>query len=216
MNNIIILSNTCIGYYIYRDYLKKKYDNPFIGSLFTNDIDYINLVNNMNYYINIEPKIGQANEKSLFSLQSKNKYYYHKTINYKYVVIYLENIEIHFIHEKNENKCLNKFKSRWNRFKSLFLQKNTKIYSLLSFSELLNNHENLEELIDLYLKKGKNNINKLFLGPSNLDKNNDEKYIKVDEWNNVSLERNVSHIYKFNNQTFSVNQFIKNIKEITI
>ena len=98
MENIIILSNTCVGYFIYRDYLKKEYDNPFIGSLFTNDIDYINLVNNMHYYINIEPKIGQANEKSLFSLQSKNKYYYHKTINYKYVVIYLENIEIHFIH----------------------------------------------------------------------------------------------------------------------
>ena len=211
MENIIILSNPCVGYFIYRDYLKKEYDNPFIGSLFTNDIDYINLVNNMHYYINIEPKIGQANEKSLFSLQSKNKYYYHKTINYKYVVIYLENIEIHFIHEKNENECLNKFKTRWNRFKSLFLQKNTKIYSLLSFSELLNNHENLEELIDLYLKKDKNNINKLFLGPSNLDKNNDEKYIKVDEWNNVSLERSASHIYKFNNQTFSVNKFIKKI-----
>ena len=78
MENIIILSNTCVGYFIYRDYLKKEYDNPFIGSLFTNDIDYINLVNNMHYYINIEPKIGQANEKSLFSLQSKNKYYYHK------------------------------------------------------------------------------------------------------------------------------------------
>jgi uncharacterized protein (DUF1919 family) len=214
MNNIIILSNTCIGYYIYRDYLKKKYDNPFIGSIFINDLDYINLVNNMNYYINIEPKIGQANEKSLFNLQSKNKYYYHKTINYKYVVIYLENIEIHFIHEKNENTCLDKFKVRWNRFKKLFFLKDTKIYSLLSFSELLNDHKNLEELIDLYLKTDKNNINKLFLGPSNLDKNNDEKYIKVDEWNNISLERSVSHIYKFNNQTFSVNQFIQKIKKL--
>ena len=40
---------------------------------------------------------------------------------------------------------------------------------------------------------------------------NDEKYIKVDEWNNVSLERSASHIYKFNNQTFSVNKFIKKI-----
>ena len=76
---------------------------------------------------------------------------------------------------------------------------------------MLNDHKNLEELIDLYLKTDKNNINKLFLGPSNLDKNNDEKYIKVDEWNNISLERSVSHIYKFNNQTFSVNKFIKKI-----
>lgn len=210
MKEIILLSNTCVGFFIYRDLLKIQYNNPFIGSLIPNDLQFIEFCNNIDKYINLEPQIGEPDKNSLFALQSKNKYYYHPKSNKIYPVIFLGDLEIHFIHETNELKCLQKFNERLKRFKKLF-NENKKIIALLSFSEFLNEHSNKQEIISSFFKN--KTINKIFIGPEKYNKNY-EYYISIKEWNNILLERNQSHIYKFNNQTVIKNLFIAKIKEI--
>ena len=206
MNNIII-SNTCVGQFL----IKKKnifpYNNPFIGSLIPNDLEYIKLINNISYYISQEPYLGIPNKDSIFSKQNNNIYYIHDSIQIPYPIIYLDDIELHFIHENDSNIALDKFKRRLNRFKELIKLEDYKIIITLSFSEFINNHEDYNIIINEYFKNNENNnlnIEKYFLGPSEYN-NNNKNYIIVENWNNINLERDKSHVLLFNDQIFSIN-----------
>ena len=60
-----------------------------------------------------------------------------------------------------------------------------------------------------------NNINnglvdKYFIGPPEYS-NGNANYITIDEWKNIELTRNSSHVYNFNNQPFLIKTFLNNI-----
>ena len=202
--NYIILSNTCVGQFIMKKNNIFPYNNPFIGSLIPNDLEYIKLINNFNYYINNEPKLGIPKNNTIFSIQNKSKYYLHKDIPIPYPVIHLDDIEIHFIHENNDDVCINKFKRRLDRLKNI-IHNNYKIIATLSFSEIINNHDNILNIINEYFTENNElNIEKYFIGPGEYN-NNNINYININEWNNIQLNRNSSHLYDFNDQPFSIN-----------
>lgn len=206
MNNIII-SNTCLGQYLMHKFNILPYNNPFIATLIPNDNDYIKLINNLQYYLNLIPILGEAKKDSLFAYQNKQSYYNHPEIKTPYPVIYLEDIEIHCIHENNDNICLDKFKRRQQRMLEIIKTNNYNIIILLSFSEFINHHDNYELIINNFYKNNKSNesnlkTHKIFIGPTKYNKDY-KNYINIDEWNDIFLERDISNILKFNNQPFS-------------
>jgi uncharacterized protein (DUF1919 family) len=139
MNNIII-SNSCVGFNIIKHKKILPYNNPFIGSLIPNDDDYLKLVNNFYNYVNAPIKLGNAKIDSLFTIQNKNIYCLHPDIKTPYPIIYLGDIEIHFIHEKNNADCLNKFNYRIERMREIIKNEKYKIITTWSFSEFLYDH----------------------------------------------------------------------------
>ena len=162
--NFTVISNTCVGYLILQKY-NIKYNNPFIGTLFVDDYDYIKLSNNFMEYINYSPLlyIPTDNKKNKYTEQTNNKYYIHDLVNVPYPILKLNDIEIHCVHENNNEEALNKFNKRINRLREL-IKNNHKIFITMSFSQFLNKHDNYEILIDQFLEKS-NNIIKLFIGP---------------------------------------------------
>ena len=211
--NLTIISNTCVGQFI----MKKKnifpYNNPFIGSLIPNDLEYIKLINNLEYYINCIPILKDPSKISTFSNQNKSVFYKHKDIKLPYPVIFLGDIEIHFIHENNNKICLEKFIRRLNRLIKNINKPDHIIVITLSFSELINNHNNISDIINEFFKVNdhifndkKLNIEKYFLGPLEYY-NNNKNYIIENKWNNIILKRDNSHIYEFNDQPFTINIF---------
>lgn len=214
MDNNIIISNTCVGQAIHKNKIFFPYNNPFIGSLIPNVYDYIKLINNIDYYITLNPILGEPNTKSLFSLQNNGIYYKHDTIKTPYPIVYLDDIEIHFIHEHDSSICIEKFIRRLARFKEIIKNKH-KIIITLSFSELITEHSNKDELINKYFNdyNGNLNIEKYFIGPAEYN-NGNKNYININKWNNIILDRNSSHVYNFNDQLFSINIFNKYIQLI--
>ena len=190
MNNIII-SNSCVGQFIMKNKSILPWNNPFIGSLIPNDEDYLKLINNFDKYIGLPAKLGEAKKDSLFAIQNKNIYYTHCEIKTPYPVIYLGDIEIHFINEKY------------------------KIIFTWSYSEFFNDHTDIQQYINEYFSNKLNNliIDKYFIGPPEYN-NGNINYINIDAWKNIKLTRNSSHVYDFNDQPFSINIFLDNIKFI--
>ena len=211
----IFISNTCTGIELIKLNNIYPYNNPFISTFIPNDFDYIKLINNFLKYIYIEPILGDPSKNSLFAIQNNGLYCRHPAIDIKYPIIYLDDIEIHCIHEKLSDSVLylEKFKRRLLRCQDIINTNNYKIIATLSFSELINDHNDLNILINEYLTNINNNLNiiKVFVGPSKY-KNNYINYIAIDEWNNISLERNDSHVYIFNNQPFLANKINEYIK----
>ena len=165
MNNIII-SNSYVGFNIIKHKKILPYNNPFIGSLIPNDDDYLKLVNNFYNYVNAPIKLGEAKKDSLFAIQNKNIYYEHPDIKTPYPIIYLGDIEIHFIHENNEVDCLNKFNYRIERMREIIKNEKYKIIFTWSFSEFFNDHTEIQKKIDEYFGNNINGlIEKYFIGP---------------------------------------------------
>jgi uncharacterized protein (DUF1919 family) len=215
MSKNIILSNTCVGQSVIELFGIVPYNNPFIATLIPNDNDYLKLINNLSYYIKLEPTLGYPQEKSLFATQNNGLYYKHPSISVPYPIIYIDDIEIHCIHESNNIECLDKFKRRYDRMKEIIKSNDYKIISLLSFGEILNEHDNFNIFLDNYfLTKTDIQVERYFLGPSRLNVYNNNNYLVAKEWDNVTAERDESNIYKFNHQGFNTKMFKNNIKLI--
>lgn len=211
MQNIII-SNTCIGQGLIRAKNFLPYNNPFIAVLIPNDLDYIKLINNLNYYINCNPILGNPSKNSLFSIQNKNIYYQRKDIITPYPVIYLDDIEIHCLHDIDNKICLEKFIRRLSRFKDIINNNDPyKITIILSFSELINDHDDIDMVIKEYFKENTSNLNivKYFMGPLRYNKGY-PNYFNILEWENIDLKRDSSHVYDFNIQSRSIG-FLLNV-----
>jgi uncharacterized protein (DUF1919 family) len=210
MNNKIILSNTCSGWNVIRKNNMFPYNNPFIGSLIVNDEQYIHFINNIENYLDSIPKLGEPSDNNLFYQQNGNKFYQHKDVKTPYPVIYLNDLEIHYIHENNFQECLDKVKERYSRMIQLIKSNNFQIYALFSFSEFINSFDNYHILVEKFLNQkiiNNKNIYKIFIGP--------KKYctlpnsFEIPEWNNIDLVRDNSHVFKFNNIEFNGQSFHK-------
>ena len=211
MTNIYI-SNSCVGYGIYKR-LKNKYNNPFIGSLIPNDLEYIKLCKHFEKYININPICNTTpKNESLFSQQNNGLYYKHKSIKTPYPIIHLDDIEIHYIHYKTCKIALSNFIRRIKYLKEIIKNNNYKIINILSFSELFNDHEDINNIINNFLDINNKKTINIFIGPSIYNKNNKNHYIKINNWDNKKLIRNNSHVYEWNNQIFTINKCIEYMK----
>ena len=206
---VIILTNTCVGSGVHKKLMNSQYNNPFISTLITNDLDYIKLCNNINYYITCEPVLGNPRSDTLFATQNSCNWYCNVNIRIPYPIIFLGDIEIHCIHENNASVCLDTFKRRLNRMKEIIYTKPHKIIGILSFSELINDHDNIQSVIDLYLS----NSNNIFVGPLKYKKTENDNYLGVKEWDTIELIRDTSHIYSFNNQPWLTTEFYNHIKK---
>lgn len=93
-----IISDNCWGGRIYQE-LGLPYQSPFIG-LFIYSPDYVKLLSNLRYYLsgNISLKFVQESR-----YRTKEEIYY--------PVALLDDIEIHFLHYKDEEEA----RSKWNR-----------------------------------------------------------------------------------------------------
>lgn len=207
MSDPIILSNTCIGRDVWVSKFNKEYNNPFIATLIPNDIDFIRLCNNILYYINCTPILSPPRDNTSFAIQNSGKWYKHSAIPVPYPVIFLDDIEIHCIHEKDNNTCIDKFTRRLERMRTHISNNNCKILGILSYSEFINNHIDIQKLIDTYLS----NPNNIFIGPTKYKNIPNNNYIILPEFDNIKLIRNSSHIYVFNNQNKLRDIFINHI-----
>ena len=206
LTEFTVISNTCVGYMVMQKF-NIKYNNPFIGSLIIDDDDYIKLVNNFMEYINYKPVLYIPNNEknNKYTQQTNSKYYIHDAINVPYPIFLLKDIEIHYVHENNNEIALNKFNKRIERLKKM-INNNHKIFITMSFSQFINKHDNYELLIDKFLEKSNNkNIIKIFIGPKEFYKEKyGVNYMILFEWNNFNFERNKSNIFMSNNENLCV------------
>jgi hypothetical protein len=208
MSEIIIISNTCVGQQVHNIINNNEYNNPFVATLFVNDLDFIKLCNNIHHYISYEPVLGIPKSDTIFVKQNGSEWYKHDAISTPYPIIFLDDIEIHCIHEQNPQKCLETFTRRFERMKTIMAYPtNYKLIGILSFSELINDHNNTQQIIDVFLS----NKNNIFIGPSIYKNNENINYIIKPDFDYVNLIRNSSHIYYFNDQDVITNIFTNHI-----
>lgn len=198
-------SNTCIGHQMFV-LLNTKYTNPFIGTLIVNDFDYVKLCNNLDEYLQKTPYFGQPSQSAL----QGNK----RILNMgNYPVMFLEDIEIHWIHDTSESEILEKFNRRRNRF----FEKKRNNLCILSYSQLLINHtpESISKLLLDFFKLKEHVI---FLGPSKLLVpeikallTETKHFIEKPQWNKISLHRKNS-VYHFNDQIQIKNDIMNYLK----
>ena len=180
------ITNNCGNlYFHFRE--KRGYDHPFIGSLFVNDLQYVKFCKNFLYYLKVTPRFGNPDTSSTWAKQNGRGWFKDEEIFPPYPVMYLEDIEIHWIHEKDENELMGKYKRRLSRF---WITEKETIVFLLSDADLCNNHS-IEERKNM-LKDFMFISNSIYL--SKYEEKDDNKLFTVKRWVGQTDERNVSHI----------------------
>lgn len=186
------ITNNCLAQVLYFSE-SREYDSPFIGSIFLNDSQFVKLCQNYDYYISLTPVFSEPKNDSTWCEQNNGPWYKHVEITPGYPVMFLEDIEIHWIHEHNIEILLQKYNRRIERYK----QNNLEPLFLLSISDLCNDHSKKEYLkLITNFTKIKNSIY-LTKYQSDLKINNNIFLIK--DWLTTSNKRNSSHIYEFHN-----------------
>jgi uncharacterized protein (DUF1919 family) len=102
IENTNIVSNSCVGSGVYKE-IHVEYFTPLVGSLFMDDYMYLKFLENYDYYCNLPVKTEMIKKNVHFSK--------HNSISDNYVLMKLNQIEIHWIHEDSEDVVLEK----WNR-----------------------------------------------------------------------------------------------------
>jgi Domain of unknown function (DUF1919) len=212
----IILSNTCIGADVINKIYKGQYNNPFIATLIPNDEHYVKLCNNITHYImDSIPVLGGPGTATPFCIQNRGQWYKHSAIPAPYPVIYLDDVEIHCIHESSAEEALAKFTRRLERMREIMRTRSYRIIPLFSFGELINDHADINAVIDRFMICRSEHIIPLFIGPRRYHREAYGKhYIIADCWERSSLTRSGSHIYIFNDQKYAEHMFINAIQHL--
>lgn len=143
------ITNNCANLHFYFEEAR-EYDNPIVGCLFVNDEDYIKFCSRFLHFMTVEPVFGSPKKDSKWAEQNNGEWYKHKEIRIPYPVMFLEEIEIHWIHEESQEAVLDKFLRRRERF---WTTKPTPVF-MLSCSDLCNDHspEDRRTLISAFLQ----------------------------------------------------------------
>jgi len=183
------ITNNCTSLHFYFTE-SREYDNPMIGSLFVNDEDYVRFCNNFLYYMRVKPTFGDPRKVSKWALQNRSVWYIHPEIKPPYPVMYLEDVEIHWIHEKNKEELLDKYIRRRDRFWEL---RPTPIF-LLSCGDLCNDHspEEHTKLVSSFLSVK----TAIYVTREPSDLKNGDRIELLEEWRNESRGRDSHHIPK--------------------
>ncbi len=108
MDNFTFITNNCLGGMIIYPRINREFDNPFMGSYIIDDDQYLKLCMNFDYYMSLEPVF--SNNKLPMDITSPIK-------PGTFPVMFLDDIEIHWIHETDEKVCLEKYKRRVERMR---------------------------------------------------------------------------------------------------
>lgn len=103
-NDFCIISNNCWGAEIYIE-RKIEYNSPFVG-LFVPPLDFVKMSNNLPEYLK---------QELVFKKETQFKEYEALYLKENYPIALLGDIEIHFLHYKDENEALLKWKRRLER-----------------------------------------------------------------------------------------------------
>ena len=184
------ISNNCLSQVIYFSE-SREYDSPFIGSLFVNDFDFLKLCKNYNYYISIKPEFSKPKNDSKWCIQNTGPWYKHNEIQIPYPVMFLEDIEIHWIHEKDINVLLEKYHRHIGRFQA----ENTVPLFMLSISDLCNDHDDCDYA--KLIKEFTDIPNSIYLTKHINDLKINKNIFLIKDWLKTDNTRNSSHIYNF-------------------
>jgi len=105
MEKYTFISNNCLGSKLYGK-MNREYDNPFMGSYFQCDKQFLKFCKNYYYYISIEPIFKDP----ILPFDSEGP-----ITPGTFPTMFLEDIEINWIHETNEKECLEKYNRRIER-----------------------------------------------------------------------------------------------------
>ena len=193
----IIITNCCLGLEIHKNLCDYKYNQPFVGTLILDDIQYLNLCKNIKEFMNQPAFLNtEIVTPSNYELQTGKKYYVTQSIPSSYPVIsmnYLSyNIDIHCIH--NDNNFITKFHDRQLRFNETIKNNNYKIINIMTWNALFLKHNNYLLYINKFLENNDKNPNIIFifLGPK-LDLIRGKHYI-VDNNMNVNIKRRPNNV----------------------
>ena len=108
MDNFFLITNNCQSVGIYH-LLNIPYETAFIGHYIQDDLQYLKFCKNYNYYVNQIPIFDKATLPFDQIEDIKRD---------SYPTMYLDDIEINWIHENNQEECLNKYNRRLQRSKT--------------------------------------------------------------------------------------------------
>lgn len=183
-------NNTCLGSLLYKNIIKKPHNNPFVGSLFVNDTQFVKFCLNLKYYMSLRPVFSLPKTDSVWAKENGSPWYNHPEIAIPYPVMFLGDIEIHWIHENDTNALLLKYYRRMNRYK----EENPIPFFILSNSQLLNDHEDGEynKMIESFISLQ----TALYLSKYEKDRaKNDTRIGIVKEWLDAPLKRRPHRVY---------------------
>lgn len=213
------ISNNCanISFY-FRE--KREYDHPIIGALFVNDDDYVKFCSNIDSYMSYEPIFLPPRLNSLWTRQNGSEWYLHTEIKPPYPVMYLGDVEIHWIHENNEKELLEKFKRRRERFFINRAKKNTEYYFLFSSADRMNNISKQDDT--LLLRKYLSNPNAIYMTryPEDLltfeNEKKEGRIELIDRWISQPETRSYYHvpiIHEVGDRTLDYQRILKGLNE---
>lgn len=127
------ITNGCQAGFLYKK-MDRQYDNPFMFSLFLDDWQYVKLCKHFFYYINLVPIFGEPKKDNIWFKQTGNSR--KREDNKNYPVMFLGDIEVHFIHAENKKEVLEKWTRRVERLKTNDL----KPVFILTQRSLMNKH----------------------------------------------------------------------------
>ena len=197
------ITNNCLGQVLYF-WESREYDSPFIGSIFLNDYQYVKLCQNYEYYISLKPIFAEPLKDSVWDKQNNGIWYKHIEITPGYPVMFLDDIEIHWIHEHDITLLLEKYNRRIQRYK----ENGSIPIFMLSFSDLCNDHT--EEEYTKLINDFTSIKTSLYLTKYTEDIKDRLNVFLIKDWINTSNERNDSHIYKFHDIS-NRDKYFKNI-----
>jgi uncharacterized protein (DUF1919 family) len=105
MEKYTFISNNCIGSQLYGK-INREYDNPFMGSYFQSDYQFLKFCKNYYYYISCEPVFKEP----ILPFDTEGPVKPGTFPN-----MFLDDIEINWIHETDEKECIEKYNRRIKR-----------------------------------------------------------------------------------------------------
>lgn len=199
----MITSNCTNIHFYYKE--NRAYDHPMIGMLFVIDSDYVKFCKDFWKYMEIKPLFGNPKENSLWAIQNNGCWYKHPEIKTPYPVMFLDDIEIHWIHEESEKELLEKYKKRRDRLFSTL----PPIIFLWGEGALCNENKDEEKLIKDFISIP----NSLFI-TGNVMYLEHENVAFFSDWFGKEKNRDEHHILNINymNQASQKELFAKMIK----
>lgn len=128
MNNFSIISNNCWGAEVYKD-LDIQYNTPFVG-LFLPSTCFIKLLQNFHFLLNAQINFIDHTRYNFY------KDFHQEHGNYPIAILGNE-IEIHFMHYKNEEEAFQK----WNRRVKRMNETSPQLFFKFCDRDLLNDKE---------------------------------------------------------------------------
>lgn len=221
----VLLTPNCLGVYLHKKMNKNtSYTTPLIGSLFLDDICFLNICRKYKKYtkkiptVSITPKDNTLWEKQQH-IKKYELYKYKKRPKKNYPIINWFGTDIHMIHEIDNEIALGKFNRRLNR--SINVIKNGGvIFCCWSLATFTNDHSRakIRKIIRLFLSLNKNsNYLCLFSGPISykpVDEYLGQYYIVDTKLNNEKFTKNNRNAYGlYNCYSININIFSEFIEK---